>query len=229
MIRTKAPECLGIIMDGNRRWAKKFGKPPLFGHKKGYEKLKEVVKWARDAGVKNLVVYAFSTENWNRSKEEVSGLMKLFGWVLKTEEQTLKKEGVRVKFVGELDRLSATTQRGIKKMEEATKDEKKVNLYVAVSYGGRAEIVSAVGKILSGDKNAEISEKKISENLWTAGMPDPDLIIRTSGEMRLSNFLPWQSVYSELYFTKTLWPALTKKEFEAIIRDYGQRERRKGK
>ena len=223
-------ECVGIIMDGNRRWAKRHGKPAIFGHKKGYNKLKEFVGWARDEGVKHLIVYAFSTENWNRSKGEVANLMKLLSLVVKTEQESLKKEGIRIKFIGELIKFSPEIQKNITKMEEATKNEKNINLYMAISYGGRAEILSAVKKA-SPDKKylSELSEEDLGRAMWTADMPDPDLIIRTGGEQRLSNFLPWQSVYSELYFTKTLWPDFTKKEFAVIIKNYAKRERRKGR
>lgn len=224
------PECVGIIMDGNRRWAKRRGKPAIFGHKKGYDKLKEFVVWARNEGTKHLIVYAFSTENWNRGKTEVSQLMKLLSLVVKTEQKSLKKEGVRIRFIGELAKFSPEIQKNISKMEEATKNEKNINLYMAISYGGRAEILSAVRKVLSGKKDLlELSEGDLSRAMWTTGMPDPDLIIRTGGEYRLSNFLPWQSVYSELYFTKTLWPDLTKKEFAEIIKNYAKRERRNGR
>lgn len=223
-------ECVGIIMDGNRRWAKKFGKPAIFGHKKGYEKLKEFVGWARDEKIKHLIVYAFSAENWNRGKKEVNQLMKLLAVVVKTEQESLKKEGIKIKFIGELTKFSPEIQKNIAKIEEATEDEKSINLYVAISYGGRAEILSAVKKVSSGKKDlSELSEEDLSRAMWTAEMPDPDLIIRSGGEYRLSNFLPWQSVYSELYFTKTLWPALTKKEFSKIIKDYAKRERRRGR
>lgn len=224
------PECVGIIMDGNRRWAKRRGKSAIFGHKKGYAKLKEFVVWARNEGIKHLIVYAFSTENWNRDRTEVSQLMKLLSLVVKTEQKSLKKEGVRIRFIGELAKFSPEIQKNIAKMEEATGNEKNINLYMAISYGGRAEILSAVKKMLSEKKNpAELSEESFSKAMWTAGMPDPDLIIRPGGEQRLSNFLPWQSVYSELYFTKTLWPNLTKKEFAGIIKNYAKRERRNGR
>ncbi len=217
-------------MDGNRRWAKRHGKPVIFGHKKGYAKLKEFVGWAREIGVKHLVVYAFSTENWNRSKDEIANLMKLLSLVVKTEQESLKKDGIKIKFIGELAKFSSEIQKNIAKIEEVTKNEKNINLYMAISYGGRAEILSAVKKVSSGKKDlSELSEEDLARAMWTAEMPDPDLIIRTGGEYRLSNFLPWQSVYSELYFTKTLWPDFTKKEFAVIIKNYAKRERRKGR
>lgn len=224
------PVCVGIIMDGNRRWAKKLGKPAIFGHKKGYYKLREVIRWAIEIGIKHLVVYAFSTENWNRSKIEINRLIKLLSFILKTEQESLKKDGIKIKFIGERTKFSSDIQNNVAKIEELTKNEKKINLYMAISYGGRAEILSAVKKIMLSKKDpGALSEESLSKEMWTAGMPDPDLIIRTSGEQRLSNFLPWQSVYSELYFTKTLWPALTKKEFSKIIKDYAKRERRRGR
>lgn len=217
-------------MDGNRRWAKRRRKPAFFGHKKGYEKLKEVVRWTREAEIEHLVIYAFSTENWNRSKAEVGQLMKLFSFVVKNERENLKKEGIRIRFIGDIDRFSPEIRKGIAETEKVTEGGEKINLYLAVSYGGRAEILSAVKKVMMENKNpAGLSEESFSKAMWTVGMPDPDLIIRTGGEQRLSNFLPWQSVYSELYFTKTLWPDFTKKEFAGIIKNYAKRERRRGK
>ncbi|MCR4330311.1 MAG: polyprenyl diphosphate synthase, partial [Patescibacteria group bacterium] len=204
------PKCIGIIMDGNRRWARKRGLPVYEGHRAGYKKLKELLTWAREAGVKTVVAYAFSTENWNRSKLEVGFLLKLLRNVLVDEVEDIKKEKVRVRFIGDLSRFPKDIEEGIRKLEKETMVYKENTLVLAVSYGGRPEIVAAVKKIAQEKTKEEIgkmTEKEFSKYLWTKDIPDPDLIVRTGGEKRLSNFLPWQSVYSEFYFTPTLWPA----------------------
>lgn len=219
-------------MDGNRRWARSRGLPPIKGHEAGYGRFKEFVRWAKEFGVKTLYVYAFSTENWNRPENEVSYLMNLFAKVVGTEARELIKEKVRVKFVGQIDKFSPGIRLGIKSLERATAKFTGTTLIICVSYGGRAEILSAVKDMVKkeGTKGlAQLDEKMFSKYLWTAGAPDPELIIRTSGEVRTSNFLPWQSVYSEWFFTKTMWPAFTKKEFEKILRDFAGREVRKGR
>jgi len=225
------PGCIGIIMDGNRRWARKRGLPVHEGHHAGYKKLKGLLTWAREAGVKTVVAYAFSTENWNRSKLEVGFMIKLLRNVLVREAEDIKKEEVCVRFIGELSQFPKDIQEGIRKLEEETAVHKENTLVLAISYGGRAEIVSAVKKIAR-EKTKEaigkMTEKEFSQYLWTKDMSDPDLIVRTGGEERLSNFLPWQSVYSEFYFTPTLWPAFSHKEFKKIIAEFAKRERRKG-
>ena len=218
-------------MDGNRRFARERGLPAMAGHRLGFDKVKEVLDWARQAGIKTVFLYAFSTENWQRSKIEVSALMTLFRKFLKTEVKNLFQRDTRLVCLGELERFS----RGLKKLIEqatvATKDCRTATLAVALSYGGRAEIVQAAKIFVSkyGRRLAAAGEKEFNRCLWSAGLPDPDLIIRTGGERRVSNFLPWQSVYSELYFTKTYWPALTRQEFETIIAGYRERERRFGR
>lgn len=223
--------CIGIIMDGNRRFAREQGLPLFEGHRRGLAKVKEVLDWVRQTGIKTVFLYAFSTENWQRSKTEVSVLMALFRNFLKTEVKTLLQHDTRLVCIGELGRFS----RGLKKLIEqatvATKECRSATLAVALSYGGRSEIIQAAKVFVSkyGRRLAAAGEKEFSQCLWTAGLPDPDLIIRTGGEQRLSNFLPWQAVYSELYFTKTYWPALTRQEFETIIADYLRRERRFGR
>lgn len=221
------PTTVGIIMDGNRRWAKEAGLPTLEGHRRGYEKLKEVVDWARDAGVRAMVVYAFSTENWNRAEEEVGYLMRLLATALDEMTAKAKKEGMRVIVLGERSRFAPEMRAAIARAEEDTKSGTSLTLGVALSYGGRAEILDAVRRVPP-EKLATLTEEEFSELLWTRDIPDPDLIIRTSGEERLSNFLPWQSVYSELHFTKTYWPAFTKEEFLRILAKYGERQRRFG-
>lgn len=218
---------MGVIMDGNRRWAKERGLPTALGHRAGYKKLKEVVSWAKEAGVSNVIVYAFSTENWERSKKEIEALLSLFKGALK-QQDVFRKQKTRVRFIGQVERFPNGVKNSIKEMEDATKEYKEMNLFVALSYGGRAEIVSAVNKLLE-EKAKSVSEKEFSSYLWTANTPDPELIIRTGGEKRLSNFLAWQSVYSELFFTDTYWPAFTKREFKSILAEYEKREERKGK
>ncbi len=224
--KDSTPKCIGIIMDGNRRWARKRALPSSVGHHAGYKKLKDVLSWAKDERVKNVIVYAFSTENWKRSKKEVEALMKLFGQVLGQEKDFLK-EDAKVTFIGQTERFPKNISEGMDKMESVTKKCKTINLTIAFSYGGRAEIISTVNTLLK-EKVKNISEKDFSKYLWTANLPDPDLIIRTGGEKRLSNFLTWQSVYSELFFTDTYWPAFTKREFKSILAKYKKREKRKG-
>jgi undecaprenyl diphosphate synthase len=226
------PKSIGIIMDGNRRWAKARGFSPTKGHEEGYKKFKEFVRWAKEFNVETVYVYAFSTENWKRSEGEVGYLMSLFDKVIGAEAKDLIKERVRVKFVGQLDKFSPAIRLGIKALEKATSKFSGTTLVICVFYGGRAEIISAVKELVKkeGVKNiAKLDEKTFSKYLWTGGNPDPELIIRTSGEVRTSNFLPWQAVYSEWFFTKTLWPAFTKREFEKILRDFAGREVRRGK
>ena len=221
--------CVGIIMDGNRRWAKEQGLPGVGGHAAGLTKVKEMVRCAFSQGVETVILYAFSTENWNRSKEEVGYLMNLFEGALMRELAELSKENVRVRFIGDLTHLSEKLRTSIKKVEEETAHpDAQKTLVLAISYGGRAEILSAVNKLLNEGKK-DVREDELNRALWTSDIPEPDLIIRTGGEKRLSNFLTWQSVYSELFFTDTKWPAFTKEEFADILREFSTRERRRGK
>jgi undecaprenyl diphosphate synthase len=226
----KIPNCVGFIMDGNRRWAKNKGMLALKGHHAGAEKLKEVARWTRDFGVKDLIVYAFSTENWSRSPEEVSYLLDLLRDFLSKELDNFHKEGGILRTVGDMSKFSPELQKIFKEAEEKTKNNTGLRLYFALNYGGRQEILSAVKKIVEDNpKPDEITEEYFEKHLQTYPMPDPDIIIRTSGEMRLSGFLPWQGVYSELFFTKTLWPDFSKEEFEKILEEYSSRDRRNGK
>lgn len=226
------PKCIGIIMDGNRRWSKEQGLTSLEGHQRGYEKLKEVIEWVKDAGVNNLVVYAFSTENWKRSEEEVSYLMDLFRKMLDEEINELIEKDVRIIFAGDTSRFPEDIQEKIAEANEKISDDAAFTLAVALSYGGRAEILHAVNRVIF-DETREgvhiVTEEDFAKYLWTKNMPDPDMVIRTGGEQRLSGFLPWQSVYSELFFVKTFWPAFTKEEFDGLIEEFAQRERRRGK
>lgn len=222
------PTCIGIIMDGNRRWARARGKTSINGHEEGYKKLLEVVRWTRESGIPHMVAYAFSTENWHRPEEEVGYLMRLFRSILEHETKRMLTERVRIRFVGDRSRFSADMQKMMETMEAATEITYDLTLYLLMSYGGRAEILAAANTILAKEIIA-VDEDTFRNTLWSQDMPDPDLIIRTGGEKRLSNFLPWQSVYSELFFIDTLWPAFTREEFGSILSEFARRERRHGK
>jgi len=226
--RPPAPACIGIIMDGNRRWAREHGLPTVEGHRVGYTKAKELSGWCRDAGVKNLILYAFSRENWSRSPEEVAYLVEIFKTVLFGEAEEFRKENGALRFLGELDRFGDDFVAQAKLLEETNPKEPSMTVVIALSYGGRQEIARAVNEILK-EKKTQVSEADIAAHLYTHGIPDPDLIIRTSGEQRLSGFLPWQSVYSELFFVPMHWPAFMKKDFEAVLSEFASRQRRHGK
>jgi len=214
-------------MDGNRRWAKANNLPKLEGHRLGYKKIKELMRWAKDANIQNIIVYAFSTENWNRTKDEVSYLMDLFRFIFKNEIRYLKQEGIRVRYMGEKHRFSPDFQKLMAKTEQETAKAQGPLLGICLSYGGRAEIIQATNQAIA--KGKPIDETSFSKYLWTSGIPDPDIIIRTGGEYRLSGFLTWQNVYSELFFTQTYWPAFTKKEFMDILEEFASRDRRNGR
>ena len=225
---SNVPVSVGVIMDGNRRWAKEAGLPQLEGHRRGLEKVRELADWAQEAGVKEVILYAFSTENWNRSKEEVEYLMNLFEESFDTFAKDLEKKEVKIRFIGQRERLPQTLQKKMQEAEEKTKEGTKGIFTVAISYGGRAEIVAATNALLaSGVKS--VDEEGFRAVMWSADLAYPDIIIRTGGDQRLSNFLAWQSAYSELFFPKTKWPAFTKEEFGSILADYASRERRLGK
>ncbi|MBD3208316.1 MAG: di-trans,poly-cis-decaprenylcistransferase [Candidatus Nealsonbacteria bacterium] len=221
------PRHVGIILDGNRRWARKRGLPTFEGHKRGLEKIKDVVGWCRQRGVKTLTLFVFSTENWHRSKKEVDYLMKLAERAVRENSQELSDQDIRVRVIGLKEKLPAFVKKAIKEAEEGTKDNTGMTLNFALSYGGRAEIVQAVRKIISEKvEPTEITEDLISKNLWTS---DLDLIIRTGKEQRLSNFLIWQAAYSELYFLDKYWPEFDEKELEEAFEDYRRRKRRFGR
>ena len=225
---------IAIIMDGNGRWAKARGLPRSMGHKQGAETLQKIAQAAADMGIKYLTVYAFSTENWNRPKEEVDYLMGLLRQYLKSELKEIQDKGARICFIGERYMLADDIIKQIEKIESETADNDKFTLCIALSYGSRQEIVAATKKIAglvqSGQLDiADINEKLINDNLYTRCIPDPDLVIRTSGEERISNYLLWQIAYSELFFTKTLWPDFSATELKEIIEQYQSRERRYGK
>lgn len=219
--------CVGIIMDGNRRWARERGMSTFEGHRAGYNTLIQAMGWARSLGIPHIVVYAFSTENWQRTEEEVGYLMKLFRFVLENEGNRMVKDRVRVRFIGDRTRFSEDLQKGIENMEALTGETYEITLHLAVSYGGRAEILAATNAYIFENSNI-VSEEEFSKKLWSHPMPDPDIIIRTGGEQRLSGFLPWQSIYSELFFVKTLWPDFSRTEFDGIIAEFNTRARRHG-
>lgn len=225
---------IAFIMDGNRRWAKQRGLPALNGHKKGADTLVEIAKNVRNYGIKYMTVYAFSTENWQRSETEVAQIMDLLRQYLNDGFDKLKKENARILFIGERNMLAADIVERIEKIEQETANNTDVTLCVALSYGGRQEIVSAaknIAGLVTAQKISvdDINVDMFAGNLYTAGIPDPDLMIRTGGEMRISNYLLWQLSYSELYFSKTLWPDFDAAELSQIIDDYTKRERRYGK
>lgn len=222
------PDSIGFILDGNRRWAKENNLPSLEGHRRGMDKVKEIVTWANAAGIKEVIVYAFSTENWNRAPEEVAYLLNLFEEFCGVWTDEVAKDGGRIRFIGERERFSPSMRQKMDDAEARTKEGTKGTLVIALSYGGRAEILSAVNTLLK-DGSGSVDEASFKEAMWSRGLLDPDLIIRTGGEMRLSNFLTWESVYSELFFTETKLPAFTRAEFDAILAEYADRERRYGR
>lgn len=225
---------IAIIMDGNRRWAKNHMLPSAVGHQKGVESLKSTMRSFNKFGIKYLTVYAFSTENWNRKKEEVDFLMNLLAKTLTDELDEMHKENVKIKFVGNIERLNPKLIEILKNAENKTKNNTGVNLQIAFNYGARDEIVNAVKKIaqkaLDGEiKIGEIDEKLVSENLYTAKIPDPDLLIRTGGEKRISNYLLWQIAYSEVYVTEKFWPEFDENALTEAILEFEKRNRRYGK
>jgi undecaprenyl diphosphate synthase len=230
---TRQAEHVAIIMDGNGRWATNRGWPRLVGHRKGAERVKEIVRVAPDLGIRWLTIYAFSTENWKRSTEEVLGLMAIFARYIQREADRLAAEGVRMRFIGDRSRLDPKLQRLMSGIEARTAHLTRLNLTVAINYGGRDEILRAIRAVA--DEAAEgridpasLTEAAISARLDTAALPDPDLVIRTSGETRTSNFLAWQAAYAEYEFTETLWPDFTPAELQAILARFGNRHRRFG-
>lgn len=233
MEQKNLPQHIAIIMDGNRRWAKLRNLDPRLGHKKGAEVLENMVKYCNKIGIKYLTVYAFSTENWKRSKEEVGALMLLLQNYLDDFSKRADTDNIRIKMLGDREGLSKGLLKSLDNAIERTKNNTGITFNVAFNYGGRDEIVKAVRKIASDAKENNVSienidEKLISNNLYTAGMPDPDLMIRTSGEIRTSNFLPWQLVYSEFYFTDKLWPDFTEEDLNEAIAEYNRRNRKFG-
>ncbi len=223
----KAVQCIGIILDGNRRWAKERGLPTLEGHRRGFENLKSVARWVRDRGIPHLVVFAFSTENWNRSEDEVAYLMDIFRDAIRDSGDELGKDGIRTRFIGQRERFSGDIQEGMRETEEKTASNAKLTLWICLSYGARAEIVAAAEAARQEGK--PITEESLRTYFWSSEMPDPDIIIRTGGAERLSNFLLWQAAYSELFFLKPYWPDFEEKTLDGVLAEYTERERRMGK
>jgi undecaprenyl diphosphate synthase len=225
----KKPRHIAIIMDGNGRWAISRGLPRLAGHRAGTENLRRVIEACVEFGVEYLTLYAFSTENWGRPMEEVQGLMRILEDVIDRELQELHKEGVKLRHIGRLDRLKPSLKQKVLDAIELTKDNSTLTLNIAFNYGGRDEIIWAIRHIIeAGIKPDQVTDELVSQYLFTAGVPDPDLIIRTSGELRGSNFLIWQGAYAEWYFTPTYWPDFGKDELGKAIAEFGQRDRRYG-
>ena len=222
------PIHIGIIMDGNGRWAKKRGLPRTAGHSSGAKTFQKIARYCNKIGIKYLTVYAFSTENWKRPKDEVDAIMKLLHDYL-VDSVNFKDENIKVKFLGDLTMLDDELNRLIEKAEDDSKDATGLHLNIALNYGGRDEIIRTVRKMAErGDNLSELTESVLSENLYTAGIPDTDLIIRPSGEYRLSNFLIWQSAYAEYWFTDRLWPDFSEKDIDEAIFAFSQRDRRYG-
>ncbi len=225
----QVPTHVAVIMDGNGRWARSRGLPRQAGHRAGTENLRRIIKACGDLGIKILTVYAFSTENWGRPEKEVKGLLNILGNVIDRELDELHANGVQLRHIGELDALSENLQKKVRAAIELTKNNQNLILNVAWNYGGRQEIVRVVRQIVeAGIEPEEIDQALIERYLYTAGLPDPDLIIRTSGEFRVSNYLLWQGAYSEFYVTPTYWPSFDRAELEKAIESYGKRERRFG-
>ncbi len=229
----KIPEHLAIILDGNGRWAKKHNRPRNYGHVKGSENVETICEDAYNLGIKYVTIYAFSTENWNRPKEEVDSLMALLDDYLKKSIKESKKNNMRVRVIGDITALSPKMQKNIQDLEKASKDNTGLNLQVAINYGSRDEIIRGIDKLANDLNDKKISANSINQELFekyldTAGIPDPDLLIRTSGEQRLSNFLLWQLAYAEFYFTDVYWPDFDKDELIKAIEFYNSRDRRFG-
>lgn len=224
------PNCLGVIVDGNRRWAKDRGLPTLEGHRRGFENLQNLVDWAHEAGIKHLVAYVFSTENWNRAPEEVSYLMDLFRQQVRAVTEKFHNKNYKVKVIGQRSRLAKDLQELILEAEEKTKNNTGILVTLALSYGGRDEITSAINELLKDENRpTEITPENFENYLWSNYIPDLDMVIRTSGEHRLSNFMTWKSVYSELFFPEVKFPSLTKEIFQELLEEFANRQRRFGK
>lgn len=231
--RGNLPKHVAIIMDGNGRWAAQQHLPRIAGHRKGIQSVREMITFSRELGIETLTLYAFSNENWHRPATEITQLMMLLERYLKKELKTMMANEIRFRAVGQIERLPESVIRWIRSVEEKTEKNKKMTLVLALSYGGRTEIVDAIKQVVEDLRQEKISIKDLDENvlsnyLYTRGIPDPDLMIRTSGEVRISNFFLWQLAYTELYFTKTLWPDFKRKDFLLALLDYQGRERRFG-
>lgn len=223
------PRHVAIIMDGNGRWAKERGLPRLAGHRAGTENLRNIIRASAKLGIEYLTLYAFSTENWSRPKAEITGLLHILADVIDKELMELHEEGARLVHIGHLDGLPKNLQEKVRDAVELTKENKRITIVIAFNYGGRDEIINAIKNMLRDDISPEdVDETLVSSFMFTGGLPDPDLVIRTSGELRTSNFMTWQSVYSEWYFPKVYWPDFNEEELRKALEDYSERERRFG-
>ena len=228
MTEKTLPRHIAIIMDGNGRWAKKRLLPRTAGHKAGLDTFVDTVDTVSDMGIPYLTVYAFSSENWNRSADEVGALMELMSTGIKKYEPEMMRKNIKLRLVGDIDRFEEKYKNALRATEERLSSNTGMTLCICLSYGGRQELVHAVNELIKSGKT-EITEKDISDNLYTCGIPDPDLVIRTSGEYRISNFLLWQSAYAEYYFTDVYWPDFNKTELEKALDSFASRERRYGR
>ena len=224
----KIPKHLAIILDGNGRWAKSRNLPRLMGHRAGLRRFEEMVKLVKRKGIRYFSVYAFSTENWNRPAMEVKGLMSLFGYYLRRKVKEVKAEESRIRFCGRKDKIPSEILSLMQWAEDYTKDEKMLDVIVCLNYGGRAEILDAVNSLIASKPQSPVTEEDLRKYFYLPDVPDPDLIIRTSGELRLSNFWLWESAYSEYYFTNIHWPDFGEEELDKALEDYAGRERRYG-
>ena len=225
----RVPTHVAIIMDGNGRWAKSRGLPRLAGHRAGTDNLRRVMEACGELGIKYLTIYAFSTENWGRPPDEVRGLMGILEDVIDKELKEMHERGVQLHHIGRLERLNPTLRRKVNQAMELTKDNDKLVLNIAFNYGGRDEIVDAIQNIIrDGVRPEDVNDALVSRYLYTHSVPDPDLVIRTSGELRISNFLIWQAAYAEWYFTPVFWPDFDKEQLRKAVEEFGQRERRYG-
>ncbi|MDD2522339.1 MAG: polyprenyl diphosphate synthase [Anaerolineaceae bacterium] len=223
------PAHVAIIMDGNGRWAKERGLPRLAGHRAGTKNLRRIIRAAADAGVKHITFYAFSTENWNRPEDEIKGLMALLAEFLETQLRELHEEGARLIHIGHLDGLAPSLRKKVEDAIELTRNNERIDVILAFNYGGRDEIVSAIKKLINSGVSADqVDTKMVSDAMFTAGIPDPDIVIRTSGEKRTSNFLTWQTVYSEWFFPEVYWPDFSGEDLLKILAEFSKRDRRFG-
>lgn len=225
---TYTPTCVGFILDGNRRWAKECNLSTLEGHTQGYERLKETVTWCHELGIPHVVAYVFSTENWKRTPEEVEYLLELTRVLFKREIVNIRQKNWAVRAIGDLSLYPADIQELIQEVHDTNPENPEFTLWLAASYGGRAEILAGVNKLLAEGKQ-NVTEEDFSHSLWSGDMPDPDIIIRTGGQKRLSNFLAWSSGYSELFFLDIYWPAFSKEVLLAILNEFATRKRNFGK
>jgi len=226
---TNVPRHVAIIMDGNGRWAKERGLPRVAGHRAGTDNLRTIIRASAKLGIEYLTLYAFSTENWSRPKAEVTGLMHILSDVIDRELDELNKEGARLMHIGHLNGLSKALQNKVQQAIDLTKENKRITIVLAFNYGGRDEIICAIRRMLADQVSPEeVDEALVREYLFTCNLPDPDLVIRTSGEKRTSNFLTWQTVYSEWYFPEVYWPDFSEEELHKAVQVYAQRDRRYG-